>query len=153
MLFRSHRARAASVRALLVTSTGDDAALQAQHAQYLRTAQAAGARCASLSVADVGHMGLVIEFGRTRDRVTGALTRFFAARCVDAALSEGADVVALLAAVMKPKRPRLEAARDATRETNTGVTAWAALHAGALLPATWASAERRCFSRFATGRQ
>ena len=98
-----HRARAASVPALLVTSTGDDAALQAQHAQYLRTAQAAGARCASLSVADVGHMGLVIEFGRTRDRVTGALTRFFAARCVDAALSEGADVVALLAAVMKPK--------------------------------------------------
>ncbi len=135
--------------ALLVTSTGDDAALRHEHASFVKARREAGARCDELSVPDRGHMGVVMEMGRRRDRVTPAVASFVAVKTFEAGLSGVTDVLALLDGVFRPKRPRLDAVRDDVAGATTGAEAWARLTEKGLLPPSWSDRSARCFGAFA----
>lgn len=133
--------------ALLVTCDGDAPALRAEHASTVAAGRAAGAACEALEVAGVGHVGLILEVGRRRDRVGPALVSFLRAR-VGPPSPDALDLRAVGRAVFRPARPKLDAVRAAVAGTASVEAAWDALATSGLLPAVWRDAATRRFSAF-----
>ena len=132
--------------ALLVTCDGDAPALRAEHASTVAAGRAAGAACEALEVAGVGHLGLILEVGRRRDRVGPALASFL--RTVGGAAVDALDLRAVGRAMFHPARPKLDAVRTAVAGAASVDTAWEALAASGLLPAAWRDPTARRFSAF-----
>ena len=76
-------ARRDATPVLLATCSGDPPALREEHACFVKACRSAGVVCEELDVPDVGHMGIVMEIGRRRDRVMPALSAFVAARSAE----------------------------------------------------------------------
>ncbi len=135
--------------ALVVTSTGDVLALRAEHAAFMEACRRSGTRVEELVVADLGHMGVAMEMGRRRDRVTAALASFVLRSTFEAGFAKEVDARAFLASVLRPKRPRAVAVVTAVSDAKTGAEAWARLASAGLVPASWSEDPRRCFSAYA----
>lgn len=140
--------RADAVPALIVTATGDDPRLRAEHDALLRQARALGARVEERSLDGVGHMGVALEVGRRRDRVTPAMASLLLAQSLTLGLDDVPDPAAWLDNVMRPRRPSLDDARAAVEGAATGAEAWSKLDAAGLLPAAWRAPSTRCYASF-----
>ncbi len=133
-----------SAPVMAVSALRDPAELRVEHAAFARAAQAAGARFVAREIEGVGHMGVVIEMGRRRDRVTKPVAGFIAREMARHALGD-VDVEAIVASALSPKRPMYDAAKGIARDDMSGAEAWAALVSEGVVPSSW-SAPSQCFA-------
>ncbi len=135
--------------ALLVTSTGDAPALRAEHAAFTDACRRVGARFEELVVADLGHMGVAMEMGRRRDRVTAAVSSFVLTKTFESGLAKEIDTRTFLGGVLRPKRPRIDAVVAAVAGAKSGAEAWEGIASKGLVPPSWSASPRRCFGVYA----